>query len=243
MAKIKSEFDERNVKIIELSVDPVEDHVKWANDIKETQGFAPNFPLIGDADLKIAKLWGMLPSSANGDASRRTAADNQTVRNVFVIGPTIPLPPLRPAVAMVSCNHMVSRWCGAAGKGNAMPHYGFLARPIRPVLGRRRNFGSQRSRDRQPLAHMRGEQLGKILGVRGSVRRLSQNRQRDLQRLAVMRHAHDPDGAAIGRNIDGTIVMPWPSSASASSVAPPRFRPGRSVARRPAARRSKECVA
>jgi alkyl hydroperoxide reductase subunit AhpC len=87
MAKIKSEFDERNVKIIELSVDPLEDHVKWANDIKETQGFAPNFPMIGDADLKIAKLWGMLPASANGDASRRTAVDNQTVRNVFVIGP------------------------------------------------------------------------------------------------------------------------------------------------------------
>jgi thioredoxin-dependent peroxiredoxin len=87
MAKIKSEFDERNVKIIELSVDPLEDHAKWANDIKETQGFAPNFPMIGDADLKIAKLWGMLPASANGDASRRTAADNQTVRNVFVIGP------------------------------------------------------------------------------------------------------------------------------------------------------------
>ncbi len=87
LAKIKPEFDARNVKIIELSVDPLEDHVKWANDIEETQGFAPNFPMIGDADLTIAKLWGMLPASASGDASKRTAADNQAVRNVFVIGP------------------------------------------------------------------------------------------------------------------------------------------------------------
>src|SRR5438128_1586674 len=87
MAKIKPEFDKRNVKIIGLSVDPVDNHAKWANDIKETQGFAPNYPMIGDPDLKIAKAWGMLPASANGDASKRTPADNQTVRNVFVIGP------------------------------------------------------------------------------------------------------------------------------------------------------------
>jgi thioredoxin-dependent peroxiredoxin len=87
MAKIKPEFDRRNVKIIEVSVDSVEDHSKWAHDIEDTQGFAPNFPMIGDPDLKIAKLWGMLPASANGDAAKRTAADNQTVRNVFVIGP------------------------------------------------------------------------------------------------------------------------------------------------------------
>jgi thioredoxin-dependent peroxiredoxin len=87
MARIKSEFDKRKVKIIGLSVDPVENHSKWAADIKETQGFAPNYPMIGDPDLSIAKLWGMLPASANGDASRRTPADNQTVRNVFVIGP------------------------------------------------------------------------------------------------------------------------------------------------------------
>ena len=87
MAKIKPEFDKRDVKIIGLSVDPVDSHAKWASDIKETQGFAPNYPMIGDPDLKIAKLYGMLPASANGDASKRTAADNQTVRNVFVIGP------------------------------------------------------------------------------------------------------------------------------------------------------------
>jgi thioredoxin-dependent peroxiredoxin len=87
MARIKSEFDKRNVRIIGLSVDPVENHSKWATDIKETQGFAPNYPMIGDPDLSIAKRWGMLPASANGDASTRTPADNQTVRNVFVIGP------------------------------------------------------------------------------------------------------------------------------------------------------------
>jgi alkyl hydroperoxide reductase subunit AhpC len=87
MARIKPEFDKRNTKIIGLSVDPVDNHAKWANDIKETQGHAPNYPMIGDPDLKIAKAWGMLPASASGDASKRTPADNQTVRNVFVIGP------------------------------------------------------------------------------------------------------------------------------------------------------------
>jgi alkyl hydroperoxide reductase subunit AhpC len=87
MARIKSEFDKRGVKIIGLSVDPVANHAKWASDILETQGAAPNYPMIGDTDLAVAKLWGMLPAAANGDASKRTAADNQTVRNVFVIGP------------------------------------------------------------------------------------------------------------------------------------------------------------
>ena len=87
MAKIRPEFDRRNVKIIGLSVDPVDSHEKWALDIKETQGFAPNYPVIGDATLAISKLWGMLPASTDGDASERTPADNQTVRNVFVIGP------------------------------------------------------------------------------------------------------------------------------------------------------------
>jgi thioredoxin-dependent peroxiredoxin len=87
MARLKPEFDKRNVKIIGLSVDPVANHSKWANDIKETQGYAPNYPLIGDTDLKIAKSWGMLPAAASGDASQRTAADNQTVRNVFIVGP------------------------------------------------------------------------------------------------------------------------------------------------------------
>ena len=87
MARIKPEFDRRNVKIIGLSVDPVDNHSRWANDIRETQGHAPNYPMIGDTDLSISKAWGMLPASANGDASKRTPADNQTVRNVFVIGP------------------------------------------------------------------------------------------------------------------------------------------------------------
>jgi thioredoxin-dependent peroxiredoxin len=87
MAKIKPEFNKRNVKIIGLSVDRVDDHTKWANDIKETQGLAPNYPMIGDTDLSISKLYGMLPTSAAGDPSKRTPADNQTVRNVFVIGP------------------------------------------------------------------------------------------------------------------------------------------------------------
>jgi alkyl hydroperoxide reductase subunit AhpC len=87
MARIKPEFDKRNVKIIGLSVDPVEDHDKWANDIKETQGTAPNYPMIGDPVLKIAKLYGMLPASTSGTSQGRMPADNQTVRNVFVIGP------------------------------------------------------------------------------------------------------------------------------------------------------------
>ncbi|HEX9753448.1 MAG TPA: peroxiredoxin [Methyloceanibacter sp.] len=87
MARIKPEFDKRGVKIIGLSVDPVDRHSKWAEDIKETQGVAPNFPMIGDPDLKISKLYGMLPASASGSSEGRTPADNQTVRNVFVIGP------------------------------------------------------------------------------------------------------------------------------------------------------------
>ncbi len=87
MARIKPEFDKRGVKIIGLSVDAVDNHSKWANDIKETQGTAPNYPIIGDSDPKVAKLYGMLPASASGDASTRTPADNLTVRNVFVIGP------------------------------------------------------------------------------------------------------------------------------------------------------------
>jgi len=87
MAKLKPEFDRRNVKIIGLSVDPVDHHAKWAEDIEDTQGFAPNYPMIGDPDLAISKAWGMLPAGANGNASNRTASDNQTVRNVFVVGP------------------------------------------------------------------------------------------------------------------------------------------------------------
>jgi thioredoxin-dependent peroxiredoxin len=87
MARIKPEFDKRGVKIIGLSVDPIDRHAKWAEDIKDTQGFAPNFPMIGDPTLTISKLYGMLPASSGSTSEGRTAADNQTVRNVFVIGP------------------------------------------------------------------------------------------------------------------------------------------------------------
>jgi alkyl hydroperoxide reductase subunit AhpC len=87
MAKIKPEFDKRNVKVIGLSVDPVDKHADWSKDIEETQGYAPNYPMIGDADFNVSKLYGMLPAGTSGDAADRTAADNQTVRNVFVVGP------------------------------------------------------------------------------------------------------------------------------------------------------------
>jgi len=87
MAKIKPEFDKRGVKIIGLSVDSTGDHEQWARDIEETQGTAPNYPIIGDSDFNVAKLYGMLPASTSGEAKARTPADNQTVRNVFVIGP------------------------------------------------------------------------------------------------------------------------------------------------------------
>jgi alkyl hydroperoxide reductase subunit AhpC len=87
MAKIKPDFDRRNTKIIGLSVDSSDDHERWANDIEETQGTAPNYPIIGDADYHVSKLYGMLPATVSGDAKGRTPADNQTVRNVFVIGP------------------------------------------------------------------------------------------------------------------------------------------------------------
>ncbi len=87
MAKIKPEFDRRGVKIIGLSVDPVEKHEAWAKDIEETQGQAPNYPLIGDSDFNVSKLYGMLPADVDGDPAERTPADNATVRNVFVVGP------------------------------------------------------------------------------------------------------------------------------------------------------------
>ena len=87
VAKLKSEFDKRNVKVIGLSVDSVDDHKKWSKDIEETQGVAPNYPMIGDPDLQVAKLYDMLPAETTGSASGRTAADNMTVRNVYIIGP------------------------------------------------------------------------------------------------------------------------------------------------------------
>jgi alkyl hydroperoxide reductase subunit AhpC len=87
MASIKPQFDERGVKIIGLSVDPMTNHEQWAKDIEETQGTAPNYPLIADPEFKISKAYGMLPADVSGDPTERTPADNQTVRNVFVIGP------------------------------------------------------------------------------------------------------------------------------------------------------------
>ena len=87
MAKLKPEFDRRNVKIIGLSVDPVDSHKKWSRDIEETQGAAPNYPMIADTDLKISKLYGMLPADAGETCEGRTPNDNATVRNVFIIGP------------------------------------------------------------------------------------------------------------------------------------------------------------
>ncbi|WP_420348566.1 peroxiredoxin [Pelagibius sp.] len=87
VAKLKPEFEKRDVKIIGLSVDTVEDHKRWADDIAETQGTAPNYPMIGDPDLAVSKLYGMLPAGAGDSAAGRTAVDNATVRNVYVIGP------------------------------------------------------------------------------------------------------------------------------------------------------------
>jgi alkyl hydroperoxide reductase subunit AhpC len=87
LARLKPEFDKRGVKLMGLSVDPVDRHSKWAEDIKETQGAAPNYPMIGDIDYNVSKLYDMLPASTSGDPLKRTPADNLTVRNVFVIGP------------------------------------------------------------------------------------------------------------------------------------------------------------
>jgi alkyl hydroperoxide reductase subunit AhpC len=87
MAKIQPDFEQRNVKVIGLSVDSTGDHEGWAKDIEETQGQAPNYPIIGDSDFEVSKLYGMLPANTSGDVKARTPADNQTVRNVFVVGP------------------------------------------------------------------------------------------------------------------------------------------------------------
>lgn len=101
MAKLKTEFDRRHVKILGLSVDPVEDHNRWAEDIRDVTGFAPNYPLVGDPQLKIAKAYGMLPADAGDSSQGRTPADNQTVRNVYVIGPD-------KAVKMILCYPMTT---------------------------------------------------------------------------------------------------------------------------------------
>ena len=87
LARLKPEFDQRNTRVLGLSVDSVESHRHWSKDIERSTGHAPNFPIVGDTDLRVSKLYGMLPAEANGTASGRTAADNQTVRNIFIIGP------------------------------------------------------------------------------------------------------------------------------------------------------------
>ena len=87
MARLKPEFEKRNVKVIGLSVDPVEGHKRWSGDIQDATGYAPNYPMIGDTDLAVSKLYGMLPAAVGGTSEGRTAADNMTVRNVFVVGP------------------------------------------------------------------------------------------------------------------------------------------------------------
>ena len=87
MAQVKPEFDKRNVKILGLSVDPLDRHEGWASDIEETQGYRPNYPIVSDADYSVSKLYDMLPAATSGDPLERTPADNQTVRNVFVVGP------------------------------------------------------------------------------------------------------------------------------------------------------------
>jgi thioredoxin-dependent peroxiredoxin len=87
MAKLKPDFEKRNVKVLAVSVDPVENHSKWSKDIEETQGFAPNYPMIGDTDLAVSKLYNMLPAETPGSSEGRTPMDNATVRTVFVVGP------------------------------------------------------------------------------------------------------------------------------------------------------------
>jgi len=87
VAKLKADFDKRGVKVIGLSVDPLTNHQGWAKDIQETQGAAPNYPILADSDYKVSKLYGMLPAPVSGDPTKRTPADNQTVRNVFIVGP------------------------------------------------------------------------------------------------------------------------------------------------------------
>src|SRR5688572_7680591 len=109
MARIKPEFDKRNVKIIALSVDPLDRHAKWADYIRETQGAAPNYPMISDDDFNVSKLYGMLPAAVSGDPLVRTPADNQTVRNVFVVGPDkkIKLVLVYPMTMVRNCDEVI----------------------------------------------------------------------------------------------------------------------------------------
>src|SRR3981081_1109637 len=109
MARLKTEFDKRNAKIIGLSVDPVENHKRWATDIQETQGHAPNYPMHGDTDLTIAKRYGMLPASTEGTSEGRTAMNNQTVRTVFVVGPAKKIK-LMIAYPITTARHLDGVW-------------------------------------------------------------------------------------------------------------------------------------
>src|SRR5215211_2055333 len=131
MAKIKPEFDRRGVKIIGLSVDPTDNHAKWADDIRETQGHAPNYPMIGDPNLKISKLYGMLPASTSGTSQGRTPADNQTVRNVFLIGPD-----KRIKLILVSPMKRLGKSIPRAGRRRGHTSASCRSRGVRPVEAR-----------------------------------------------------------------------------------------------------------
>ena len=156
MAKIKPEFDKRGVKIVGLSVDPVDKHAGWANDIKETQGHAPNYPIIGDCDLKIAKLYDMLPATATGDASIRTAADNQTVRNVFIIGPD---KKIKLVLVYPMTGPQLRR--GPAGDRLAATHR-------QAQSGDARELAARRGRHHRRLGQRRGSQAAIPAGLEGA---------------------------------------------------------------------------
>jgi alkyl hydroperoxide reductase subunit AhpC len=147
MAKIKPEFDRRGVKIIGLSVDPVSKHGGWSKDIAATQGIAPNYPLIGDADYTVAKLYDMLPANATGDPAQRSAADNATVRNVFVIGPNKKIQ-THPGL---SHDHRAQLRRGAARHRFAAADLRAQGRHTRQLAaGRGRDHRRQRERRRSP---------------------------------------------------------------------------------------------
>ncbi len=137
MAKIKPEFDKRGVKLIAISVDPLDKHESWSKDIQETQGFAPNYPMIADTDYNVSKLYGMLPAAISGDPAKRTAADNQTVRNVFVIGPDKKVK----LILVYPMTHRTQFRRSAAGDRQPATHREVQGRDPRPVeTGRGRHY-------------------------------------------------------------------------------------------------------
>ena len=145
MARIKPEFDKRGVKIIGISVDPVEDHHRWVKDIEETQGTAPNYPMIGDTELKIAKLYDMLPAGAGDSSAGRTPADNATVRNVFVIGPDKKVK----LVLVYPMSHRAQLRRGAAGDRFDAAHRQALGRDAGQLEQGRRRDRAQLDPDRR----------------------------------------------------------------------------------------------